>query len=139
MVQFIFEILLHVFWVHLPVQGQREHRDTAVMEGKPRRKPETQCVQMCVHKVRIVIGPAGLDPRACFPNSQHSNYGQLQSNRASYTLFPPVSNKLKGLFLHQLTIMNASCEIKLNQEINRICYLNLSLRCLKHIMGIKIS
>ena len=139
MVQCIFEFLLYVFRVHLPVQFQREHWDIVLMEGMPRRKPKTKCFQMCVHKFGIVTVRVGLDPRACFPNSQHSNYGQLQSIRASYTLFPPVSNKLKGLFLHQLTIMNASCAIKLNQENNRICYLKLSLRCSKHNMGIKIS
>ena len=95
----------HVLWVQPTVQSQREHQETAAVEGKPGTKPKTQRLQMRLHKLNVVGGRSSLDPRACFPNLLNSVYCMLQDWHPFCTFGTPIMHKSRSYVLVQWDII----------------------------------
>ena len=81
------------------------HADVAYMEGFPGTKPKTQCIQMCLHKLKVVCGPSGLDPRTCFPNFLEAFNGKLQGWHPLYTSATKFLSEVPRRFLFKWDIM----------------------------------
>ena len=84
---------------------QRVHTDVAYMEGFPGTKPKTQCIQMCLHKLKVVCGHSGLDPGTCFPNLPKAFNGELQGWHPLYTSATKFLSEVPRRFLFKWNIM----------------------------------
>ena len=96
----------HILSILLLPKMPREHRDFAYMEGFPGTKPKTQCIQMCLHKLKVVCGPSGLDPGTCFPNLPKAFNGKLQGWHPLYTNVSKCLSEVPRHFLFKWDIIS---------------------------------